>query len=288
MLVSGSDFYCGNSSSAPCQLALKSQIPSQYIHPSTKQCNYSVDLSGYAKSSELNSLKTSVSNGKQLVANAITDKGVATSSSESFATMANNINSISSTDAIGAIYLQTLSDEISLYYSSKDYYRDSENYVYTSAPTLYRTSYNFQYTLTNYNAEDSSSLDMRNYLFYKCSYNNNAYGLDMFKIVYYYIRSSQSWSVKMYHRYDGTERNPCPLVFSGGDKDETIGTITHNSTIHDAANHRIYSTFTINLTDNGYSFAPAGQPRVSTATFSTWVTNAFTYIISGTRYYFPL
>lgn len=41
MLVNGSDFYCGNSSGSPCQFALKSQIPSQYIHPATKQCNYS-------------------------------------------------------------------------------------------------------------------------------------------------------------------------------------------------------------------------------------------------------
>ena len=288
MLVSGSDFYCGNSASNLCQLALKSQIPSQYVHPANKVCNYSVDLSGYAKSSEVNSLKTSVSNGKQLVANAITGKGVATSSSESFAAMANNINSISSTDAIGAIYLKTLSDEIRLHYSSSDYYSGSENYVYSSAPTLYRTSYDFQYTLTNYNAEDSSSGYMRNHLFYKCSYNNNAYGLDAFEISYYYIRSSQSWSLKMYNAFKGGEKNPCPLIFSGGDRDETIGTITHNSTIHDAANHRIYSTFTINLTDSDYSFAPAGQSRVATATFSTWVTNAFTYIISDTRYYFPL
>ncbi len=287
MLVNGSDFYCGNSSSSPCQLALKSQIPSQYVHPTSKQCNYTVDLSGYAKTSELNSLKTSVSNGKSLIANAITGKGVTTSSSESFATMANNINSISSTDAIGAIYLQTLSDTISLYYSSSDIYKGAENYVYVSAPTLYRTSYNFQYELTNYNAYDSSSGYMRNYLFYKCSYNSN-YDIDVFKISYYYIRSSQSWSLDMYHRYDGTKRNPCPLVYGGGDRDVTIGTITHNGTVHDAANHRIYSTFTINLTDSGYSFAPAGQSRVATATFSTWVTSAFSVIVSGNRYYFPL
>mgnify|MGYP004646875103 CR=1 FL=1 len=94
MLVSGSDFYCGNSSGSPCQFALKSQIPSQYVHPTTKQCNYSVDLSGYAKSSDLNSLKTSVSNGKSLIASAITDKGVSTASDATFQTMANNISSI--------------------------------------------------------------------------------------------------------------------------------------------------------------------------------------------------
>ncbi len=96
MLVNGNDFYCGNSSSSPCQLALKNQIPSAYVHPSTKQCNYSVDLSGYAKSSELNSLKTSVSSGKSLVASAVTGKGVSTAADASFQTIADNINAIQS------------------------------------------------------------------------------------------------------------------------------------------------------------------------------------------------
>lgn len=61
MLVSGDDFYCGNSSGSPCQFALKNQIPSQYVHPFTKQCNYSVDLSSYAKKSDLDSIKNSPS-----------------------------------------------------------------------------------------------------------------------------------------------------------------------------------------------------------------------------------
>ena len=94
MLVNGSDFYCGNGSGSLCQLALKNQVPSQYVHPSTKQCNYSVDLSGYAKSSELNSLKTSVSEGKKLVAAAVTDKGVQTAADSTFQTIASNIKNI--------------------------------------------------------------------------------------------------------------------------------------------------------------------------------------------------
>ena len=72
MLISGSDFYCGNSSGSPCQFALKSQIPSAYVHPSTKQCsyaythpsekqcNYSVDLSGYALNSTVENLKSQI------------------------------------------------------------------------------------------------------------------------------------------------------------------------------------------------------------------------------------
>nr|DAO30549.1 MAG TPA: hypothetical protein [Caudoviricetes sp.] len=94
MLVNGSDFYCGNSSGSPCQFALKNQIPSAYTHPSEKQCNYSVDLSGYAKTSDLESLKTSVSSGKSIVATAVTGKGVSTAANASFQTIASNIRNI--------------------------------------------------------------------------------------------------------------------------------------------------------------------------------------------------
>lgn len=44
--------------------------------------------------SELETVKTSVSNGKSAIASAITDKGVSTSGSDSFATMASNIGAI--------------------------------------------------------------------------------------------------------------------------------------------------------------------------------------------------
>ena len=42
LLVNGSSFYCGNSTSNLCELALKSDILSvtQYVHPAEKQCNY--------------------------------------------------------------------------------------------------------------------------------------------------------------------------------------------------------------------------------------------------------
>ena len=41
LLVNGNDFYVGNGSNEKVQLARLSQVPSAYIHPSTKQCNYS-------------------------------------------------------------------------------------------------------------------------------------------------------------------------------------------------------------------------------------------------------
>nr|DAO30676.1 MAG TPA: hypothetical protein [Caudoviricetes sp.] len=52
------------------------------------------DLSGYAKSTEVESLKTSVSEGKKLVAAAVTGKGVNTAADSTFQAIANNINSI--------------------------------------------------------------------------------------------------------------------------------------------------------------------------------------------------
>ena len=50
----------------------------------------------------INNLKTSVSEGKSLIASAITDKGVSTASSATFQTMANNIGKIQT--AAGSIY----------------------------------------------------------------------------------------------------------------------------------------------------------------------------------------
>ena len=52
-------------------------------------------ITGTDVQSAIDQLFTSVSNGKELVANAITDKGVMTSSSDTFATMAENISNIS-------------------------------------------------------------------------------------------------------------------------------------------------------------------------------------------------
>ena len=53
--------------------------------------NYSMIVNA---NNEINNLKTSVSNGKSAVASAITDKGVSTSATASFNTMANNIRAI--------------------------------------------------------------------------------------------------------------------------------------------------------------------------------------------------
>lgn len=69
------------------ELAKTTDVPAQYIHPSTIQCN---------ASTEIDNLKSSVSSGKQQVANAITGKGVSASQNDSFATLANKISQIAS------------------------------------------------------------------------------------------------------------------------------------------------------------------------------------------------
>ena len=69
----------------PSKIDLTADTNTIYTHPAEIQCN---------ASTEINSLKSSVSNGKTLIANAITGKGVTTSSSATFATMASNINSL--------------------------------------------------------------------------------------------------------------------------------------------------------------------------------------------------
>lgn len=56
--------------------------------------------SEYAKKEEINDLKKSVSDGKKLVADAITDKGVETAADAEFATMADNIEQIETSSKI--------------------------------------------------------------------------------------------------------------------------------------------------------------------------------------------
>lgn len=74
-LVNGSVFYIGNSSNTPVQLGLKSEIDSCF---------------------------QSVSEGKSLVAAAVTDKGVATAADATFQTMSNNIRAIPQLDTSDA------------------------------------------------------------------------------------------------------------------------------------------------------------------------------------------
>ena len=123
LLVSGDDFYCGNSASNPLQLALRSQIP---------------DISGFAKTSDLDSLKSSVSSGKSLVASAVTGKGVQTAADASFQTIASNINALNVlvSGSIEDLYLNTLSTTLYL----SDLFSNMNNYI-LSGDTFYENWY---------------------------------------------------------------------------------------------------------------------------------------------------
>ena len=72
-------------------------------------------------SDEISSLKSSVSNGKSLIASAITDKGVSTASNATFQTMANNISKIE-TNIYSGIKIVDLPDG----YTQKNYIELSE------------------------------------------------------------------------------------------------------------------------------------------------------------------
>ena len=116
-------------------MALKTDVPAQYVHPSTKQCNYSYTHPSAIQcnaATEINSLKSSVSSGKTQVANAITGKGVATSSSATFATMAANINSLK----VATAAAQNLASNIvlSAFSSNSDIY----SVEFVDRPTIYK------------------------------------------------------------------------------------------------------------------------------------------------------
>ena len=71
---------------------LAGYAPASHTHTTANITGLDTKLSGY--DSEIANLKTSVSNGKSAVASAITDKGVSTSATASFNTMAANIGKI--------------------------------------------------------------------------------------------------------------------------------------------------------------------------------------------------
>ena len=73
----------------PNRIDLTQDTNTVYTHPYDIQCN---------AINEINSLKSSVSNGKSAIASAITGKGVSTAADATFQTMANNIGSITTPD----------------------------------------------------------------------------------------------------------------------------------------------------------------------------------------------
>ena len=115
----------------------------------------------YATKEELNELKTSVSDGKILIADAITDKGVPTSATDTFQTMANNIRDIESTEQeayYGSIVIDktsvTINNVETDYISVSLSQRPSANQVVTlttGSSNISLSSYSLTFTTSNWN-----------------------------------------------------------------------------------------------------------------------------------------
>ena len=112
--------------------------------------NYSLIVNA---NNEINNLKTSVSNGKSAVASAITDKGVSTSATASFNTMANNIRKIVTSNiyTINNFNNELISDDKITHYPC---------YEYGSGNNI------------TYHAENTSLQNGRNYFYFNMKLNN--------------------------------------------------------------------------------------------------------------------
>lgn len=98
-----------------CHQKTESEQKFSYTGSMTRNLNRDSDALAEIKAvvneheTEINELFSSVSNGKEAIASAITDKGVETSSTDTFSTMANNIEQIPSgteNPTIGIIHIQ--------------------------------------------------------------------------------------------------------------------------------------------------------------------------------------
>ena len=102
---------------------------------------------------ELDNLKTSVSEGKSLIAAAVTDKGVQTAADATFQQMATNIGSIQTGVELWNVYL-----DLAPWEYTTPYLPGKNNYIYTTAGTYQVPAYSiialsfrneFHYRLTN-------------------------------------------------------------------------------------------------------------------------------------------
>ena len=181
-------------------------------------------VGSYATTAQLNELKTSVSNGKSAVASAITDKGVSTSATASFNTMANNIRKI------GMIVPATLPAG----YTACNYIQtDGNAWINTGIDLTYKTEYLNQIFITS--SFPSTSHIIQKPLLCACNDDNqlpiyisqstaisNYSSLANSQYSYFYCGNQQGYSNSMYHILDSkinyyiglsrssiTEGSPC-------------------------------------------------------------------------------
>lgn len=100
-----------------------------------------------AKQSDVENLKTSVSSGKAQIASAITDKGVSTSSTASFSTMASNISSLSITPPelakVGSTCRWYVDMNNGYYGSTANVVNSEDRIIYAFRNTTYRYTLSF-------------------------------------------------------------------------------------------------------------------------------------------------
>ena len=174
-------------------------------------------VGSYATTAQLNEVKTSVSNGKSAVASAITDKGVSTSATASFNTMANNIRSIQ----IGSVPI----------YIGEQTVRLSESSSHVEIPNLDpNLSYIFKFirvqdsavsiiyvpNINNIEYNLSSTDNKNQYHKYLSSFNkiSSSYKYDEYAYVwvYVYIKSSTEKTIK--YRIDTESRYKTQYIVS--------------------------------------------------------------------------
>lgn len=145
------------------------QTSKQIENPSTIASNVSYNnsqtssiITGDNVQEAIDELFTSVSNGKELVANAITDKGVVTSATDTFATMAQNITNIQAGKKVNIYSVQEFGGKVTV----PNYNENMDVYFFLD----YSIIGNFSSSIVG---SGNSVSDI--YLVYSGSYNNNLY-----------------------------------------------------------------------------------------------------------------
>ena len=205
---------------------------------------------------QVNSLNSSVSNGKNQVANAITGKGVAASGSDSFATLANKINQIQSLTTIDRTARSKTSMSGSAKVTEFGYYSASDLNLYYGGRLEYGFGGCKPNGLGNWDAHSG-------YLYW----------------------STSSWWVNVEFR-----ANYNASTLSGAITAST--NVTSSMTVKDAYvttyNGHPATTFTIDLSNmNWYTFGPSAKTAVVTVYCTKWqdsVRISGTYILGTVAY----
>ena len=189
-----------------------------------------------AKQSDVESLKTSVSNGKSLIASAITDKGVSTAETATFQQMANNISVIKTTSSRTIALLSNLSvttgsfantATVTLVSGPDKVYYDKDEIPFHTAPTddddLY-IGYGTRFGITSsleirYNVQYDATNDVFTFTQSQKHVTITANKIELIDGAYHFTLTidlskyaSDSWGNRFYWDYDETDLSTKTLV----------------------------------------------------------------------------